>query len=246
MAQVIAKILRKWMKLRLQPIRVYCLHHVSESYEPLTMWECDWMQMDEFKQKVLLMREDGVEFISLTEAHEKLIHNMFRHKKYAVLTADDGYKSILDVLPWLAEQKIPITLFVNTKYLDGKSWSEINEEQAKRTKSDVDMEKDVCPNLYLSREELLHVASIPNVTIGLHGHEHLDATKQTIEEFEANVRRCQEALKDVPHTIPYYAHTWGRHSVKTDEVLKELGLIPVLISGTGNYNNVNHIDRELL
>lgn len=234
------------MKLRLQPIRVYCLHHVSAEYDPLTMWECDWMQVDEFKQKVQAMRQDGVEFISLLDAHEKLKRDWFRTKKYAVLTADDGNKSILNILPWLEEQRIPITLFVNTKYQDGKSWSAINEEQARRAKPDVDMLKEVCPNLYLSREKLLKVASMENVTIGMHGYEHLDATKLTIEEFKTNIEQCYTSLKDVPQTIPYFAYTWGRHNEETDEVLHHMRLIPVLISGTRNFNNVNYIDRELL
>ena len=185
----------------------------------------------------------GIEFISLPEAYEKLKHDRLRHKKYAVLTADDGYKSILNILPWLEEQKIPITLFVNTKYLDGKSWSAINEEQARRVKPDVDMEKEVCPNLYLREEELKHVATMPNVTIGMHGHEHLDATKQTIKEFRGNVEKCQEALQDILHTIPYFAYTWGYHNAETDEVLMDMELVPVLASGNLNYNNTKYIDR---
>lgn len=231
--------------MRLQPIRVFCFHHVSEKYDPLTMWECDWMPLEKFKHTILQMKEDGVSFISTTEAHEKLKHDWFRRKKFAVLTADDGYKSLLNVLPWLEEQQIPITLFVNTKYLDGKSWSAINEEQARRAKPDVDMETEVCPNLYLNKEELRQVAAMPNVTIGLHGHEHLDARKQTIAEFKDNVMQCQEALKDVPHAIPYFAYTWGKRKAETDKVLSELKLVPVLMSGNVNYTNSEYIDRTV-
>lgn len=231
------------MKLWLQPIRVFCFHHVSEQYDPLTMWECDWIQINLFKQKILRYRSQGIEFISLPKAYEKLKQDRLRREKYAVLTADDGYKSILNILPWLEEQRIPITLFINTKYLDGKSWSAINEEQARRAKSDVDMEKDVCPNLYMSKEELKCAAAMPNVTIGMHGHEHLDAIKQTQDEFRGNVQKCQEALKGIPHIIPYFAYAWGSHNAETDEVLSALKLLPVLASGNLNYNNTKYIDR---
>ena len=234
------------MKLRLCPIRVFCFHQVSETFDDSTMWECDWTQTELFKRNIQSLKEQGYNFISLSQAHEKLKRDRLRCKKYAVLTADDGYKSLLNILPWLEEQHIPVTLFINTKYLDGKSWSEINEEQARRAKPNVDMVKDVCPKLYLSQEELKQVAAMPNVTIGMHGHEHFDAKKQTVEEFKTNVERCQSALQNVPHTIPYFAYTWGRHNAETDEVLKGLGLIPVMISGTGNYNNTNYIDRELI
>ena len=238
-----AKIRRKLVKLRLQPIRVFCFHHVSDEYDPLTMWECDWTQTDVFKKNILSLKKSGHEFISLVEAHEKLKHDWFRTKKYAILTADDGYKSLLNILPWLEEQRIPITLFVNTKYLDGKSWSAINEEQARRVKPEVDMLREVCPNLYLSVEELKKAAAMSNVTIGMHGHEHLDATKQTIEDFKKNVQQCQDALQNIPHVIPYFAYAWGKHNAETDKILKEMSLIPVLVDGTKNYNNAECVDR---
>lgn len=234
---------RKLLRLLLQPIRVLCIHHVSEEYNPLTMWKCDWTQIEQFKRNVQYLKTSGVEFISLKESYEKLKHDRLRLKKYAVLTADDGYKSILNILSWLEEQQIPITLFINTKYLDGESWSAINEEQARRTKPDVDMLKDVCPTLYLSKQELKRIAASEYFTIGMHGHEHLDATEQTIEEFIENVQKCQTALKDVPHVIPYFAYPWGRHNAATDKLLEEMGLVPVLVNGTKNYTYEGYIDR---
>ena len=234
---------RKWIKIRLQPIRVFCFHHVSDVYDPLTMWECDWTQTELFKKNILSLKESGVTFISLTEAHGKLKHDWFRRKKYAVLTADDGYKSLLNILPWLEGQQIPITLFINTKYMDGQSWSTINEEQARRAKEDVDMLKDVCPTLYLNVKELKNVATSLYVTIGMHGHEHLDATTQSLDDFVKNVRQCQDALQNLPHVIPYFAYPWGRHNEETDMILKEMNLIPVLVNGTKNYNNSGYIDR---
>lgn len=241
--RLITRIWHKLTKLRLRPIKVYVFHHVSEEYDPLLMWKCDWTQIDQFKRNIMHLRESGVEFTSLIEAHEKLKHDWFRCKKYAVLTVDDGYKSLLNILPWLNEQQIPITLFINTKYLDGKSWSSINEEQARRAKPDVDMLREVCPNLYLSRDELLQVASMPNVTIGMHGHEHLDATKQTNEEFKENVQLCNDALLGLPHVIPYFAYTWGEYTAQSNQVLKGMNITPVIVERKANINNTNYIDR---
>ncbi len=243
LTEIKAKIRRKWTKLRLQPIWVFCFHQVSDEYNPLTMWECDWTPTELFKRNIQNLKEQGYNFISLLQAHEKLKRDKFRCKKYAVLTADDGYKSLLNILPWLEEQKIPVTLFVNTKYLDGKSWSTISEKQARRVIPDVDMLKGVCPYLYLSKDELKQTASMQNITIGMHGHEHLDATEQTIEDFKRNVQLCQDALKDIPQVIPYFAYTWGRHNAETNEVLSEMGLTPILVNGTKNYKNVKYIDR---
>lgn len=230
------------MHLRLQPIRVFCFHHVSEEYDPLTMWKCDWTQIDQFKRNILHLKTKGVEFTSLPEAYKMLKTDRFRCKKYAVLTADDGYKSLLNILPWLEEQQIPITLFVNTKYMDGKSWSDVNEEQARRAKADVDMLSEVCPNLYLSKDELRQVAAMPNVTIGMHGHEHLDAVRLKDEEFKDNVQKCQDALQGIPHTIPYFAYTWGHRLHPKEKILKEMGIVPVSVQENLNYDT-DYIDR---
>lgn len=235
------KIQRKWIKLRLQPIRVYCLHHVSDEYNPLTMWECDWTQTELFKRNILRLKSQYT-FIPLAEAYEKMQQDVFRFRKYAVLTADDGYKSLLSVLPWLEEQQIPITLFINTKYLNGKSWSEINEEQAMRAKPDVDMLEDVCPDLYMSKEELFSLTS-SLITVGMHGHEHLDGTEQSVDEFKQNIEQCRDILIDHPRYVPFFAYTWGRYNKETNGVLKEMGLVPVLVNGTKNYTYEGYIDR---
>jgi len=229
------------MKLRFQPIRVFCFHHVSEVFNPLTMWECDWTQIDQFKSNIRHLKEQGYAFISLIDAYEKLKHDSLRRKKYIVLTADDGYKSILSILPWLEEQLIPITLFINTKYLDGKSWSAINEEQARRANPNVDMLK-VCSDLYMSKDELFSLTS-PLISIGMHGHEHLDATQQSQEEFKQNVELCREVLEQHPKYIHFFAYPWGHFNAETDQVLKDMRLVPVLVTGNNNYNNDEYIDR---
>ena len=100
LTKIFLAIKRQLLKLRLQPIRVFCLHHVCKTYDGITMYQGDWMQIDEFKQKVLRMRQDGVEFISLTDAYNKITNDKFRNHKYAVLTFDDGYASLKEILPW--------------------------------------------------------------------------------------------------------------------------------------------------
>ena len=234
-------VLKKIEKAHLRPIYVFVFHSVSEVYNPLLWWQCDWTQTEQFKQNILKLKGKYT-FISLSEAWKHLTEDRFRLRNYAVLTADDGYLSLLNVLPWLEEQKVPITLFVNTKYLDKRSWSAINEEQARRTKPNVDMLEEVCPNLYLSKEELFKLDS-PWITIGMHGHEHLDALKQSEEEFRINVEKCEKELSSHPRFVPFYAYTWGHHSPLTDDILKRMGLVPVLVRRNKNYDNVGYIDR---
>ena len=110
------------MKLRLQPIRVFCLHHVCAKFDVESMNACDWMEIEEFKQHVAALQKNGVKFISLKDAYHHICEDKVRCKKYAVLTFDDGYASLKEILPWLEKQMIPATLFINGKYLDGKSY----------------------------------------------------------------------------------------------------------------------------
>ena len=177
------KIKRKWMKLRLQPIRVFCLHHVCETYDADVMNACDWIALDVFKIKVQTLQQNGVEFISLSKAHKHITKDKIRCKKYAVLTFDDGYASLKEILPWLFENNIPVTLFVNGKYLDGKSYRNTSKEQ------------------YLTQEELFALTT-PLVEIGSHGWEHVDANKMTVAEFASSVQQNIELLSAHPRYMP--------------------------------------------
>ncbi|MBR2451294.1 MAG: polysaccharide deacetylase family protein [Paludibacteraceae bacterium] len=224
---IFQKLQRKWMKLRLQPIRVFCLHHVCQHFDSDTMYACDWMALDEFKQKIIALRNQGYQFISLTAAYEHLKKDYFRRKKYAVLTFDDGYKSLKEILPWLEEQKIPATLFINGKYLDGKSYRETPKEQ------------------YLTYDELFALTS-PLIEIGHHGWEHKSAKKMSHEELVDSLQKNIEILSSHPRYIPLWAYTYGIHNQNSDFTLFNNGMTLVLVNGGRNYKWIGAIDRELL
>ena len=222
-----AKICRRWIKFRLQPIRVFCLHHVCEEFDTGSMNKGDWMLIDEFKVKVQAMRQDGIEFISLTDAYQHICSDFFRHEKYAVLTFDDGYASLKEILPWLETQHIPCVLFVNGKYLDGKSYRDNPQEK------------------YLTKDELFQLTS-PLIEIGSHGWEHIDATKMSKSEFEESIIKTIEVLRKHHRFIPFHAYTYGCYCNHNRDVLRKYGMISILIDGERNYNNIDNIHRELL
>lgn len=227
--KLIHRIKRKLIKLRLQSIRVYCLHHVCAEFDAESMNACDWIQIDEFKAKVSALRKAGIEFISLTEAQEKLKRDIFRCTKYAVLTFDDGYASLKEILPWLNEQHIPATLFINGKYLDGKSYRKNQKEK------------------YLTNEELDHLYKLyPLLTIGSHGWEHKRVTELTQEDFEKSVKQNVDLLSQHPNYVPFWAYTYGVHTDKTDAYLHEQRIVPIYIDGKKNYDDAKVIHRELL
>lgn len=215
------------MKLRLQQIRVYCLHHVCATFDAESMNACDWMQIDEFKKKVMAMRHDGVEFITLSDAYRHMCNDWIRHKNYSVMAFDDGYASLKEILPWLEEQKIPATLFINGKYLDGKSYRKHPKES------------------YLLKDEVFALTS-PLIEIGSHGWVHIRATEQTEQEFDKSIKNNVSLLSTHPRYIPFHAYTYGAHSEWTDAVLRKRALLPVLVDGLKNYNDKHVIHRELM
>lgn len=225
--EIWTKIRRKWMKIWLQPIRVFCFHHVCDIYDESTMYRVDWMQIDEFKAKVHAMQRSGVEFISLTDAYRHICNDCIRCKKYAVLTFDDGYASLKEILPWLEQNQIPVTLFINGKYLDGNSYRKNPKEK------------------YLTKEELFELTS-PLIEIGSHGWEHVDASEIDLKEFQDSICKNREILQNHPQYVPFYAYTYGRHNQQEDEYLAGLQLIPVLIDGADNYDERKYIQRRLL
>lgn len=241
MRELVTSLKNRWKRLRCQPIQVYVFHHVSEVRNPLIAAESDWTQTEQFKRNIIQLQK-GCSFISLEEAWRKLNHDRFRFHKYAVLTADDGYRSVLDILPWLEQQGVPITLFVNTKYLDKRSWGKVNEDVARKYKPDVNMFSEVCPDLFLSKEELFALDS-PLISVGLHGHEHLDATKLSNAAFHDNLETCKNMLSSHKRFVPFYAYTWGRHNIVTDRIVREKNLVPVLVNGMKNDDNSDHINR---
>lgn len=219
--------LRRWfLKLRLHPIHVFCLHHVCEQFDADAMYACDWMALDEFKQKIIALRNQGYQFISLTKAYYHLKKDYFRRKKYAVLTFDDGYKSLKEVLPWLEEQQIPVTLFINGKYLDGKSYRVTSKEQ------------------FLTSDELYALIS-PLIEIGHHGWEHKSVKEMTEEELIDSLQKNIEILSSHPRYVPFWAYTYGIHDKNSDVTLSKNGMTLVLVNGGKNYKWKGCIAREL-
>ncbi len=221
------RISRKLTKLRLQPIRVFCLHHICRTFDAESMYKCDWMPIDEFKSEVVSMQQDGVEFVSLITAYQHICNDWFRCKKYAVLSFDDGYASLKEILPWLEKQQIPVTLFINGKYLDGTSYRKNA------------MEK------YMTKDELWSLTS-PLIEVANHGWEHIRVTDMKEGEFRTSVEQNVQLLSTHPNYIPFWAYTYGTRTDFTDNYLSGKHIIPVYVDGVKNYNGKKVIHRELL
>lgn len=223
---LIHKISNKWKKLRLQPIRVFCFHHVCAQYDEKIMYRPDWLCIEDFKRRILSLQRSGMRFISMSECMEHIECDWVRGEKYAVITFDDGFASLKEVLPWLREKNIPVTLFINGYVLDGKSYRYNPAER------------------YLTQEELFAL-DYPMIEIGHHGWDHRDLKNMTIEDFEQSIRKNDEVIKHHPRFVPFWAYTYGSYSTESNALLTQYGYTPVLMDGGKNYNEKSLIHREL-
>lgn len=223
------RISRLWLSLWYRPIRVFCFHQVSDVFESDTMWECDWTQTEQFKRRILALKKEYT-FISLPEVTAHLNKDLFRRKKYAALTSDDGWASLKNILPWLAEQKIPVTLFLNPLYFDGVHHQSRETEQL------------------LSGEEIQEIVNTysPYVSIASHGWKHESCKGLPIGEFEEKARMAELALAGLDGKIPFYAFAYGFYYEEELDSLRKMGLTPVLMDGEMNYSDGSFIHRELL
>lgn len=223
------RIKRGLLRLRLHPIRVFVFHQVSDVFEPDTMWECDWTETESFKRSISALTRKYT-FISLNQVKDHLENDRFRFKDYAALTADDGWASLKNILPWLAEQKIPITLFLNPSCLDGNHWNS--------------RETD---NL-LTEEEVIRIVGqgAPYISISSHGWSHKNSKTMSLEEFEESVQMSEDALKKLPGHVPFYAFVSGRHTPSQVAYLRSRQLIPVFVDGRDNVNDPVSIHRHCI
>lgn len=208
---------------------MFGFHHVSDAFEPDTMWECDWTKTEAFKQNIFALKKKYT-FISLQEAYNRISNDKFRMTNYAVLTSDDGWASLKNILPWLAEEKIPVTLFLNPLYMDGKHYQSRDSEK------------------FLTKEEVVDLTERyePFITIASHGWSHNDCGRMSIESFKESVRKSEEYLAPMKGKVPFYTFTFGRRTKKQLGFLSQQSLIPVLMDGKVNYDEASCIHRECI
>lgn len=244
MNKFINRFYRKVSCLGVAPLHVFVFHHVSSQRDPKICAEQDWTSSEVFFSNLSYLQEE-YHFISLEFAYKILCETKkYRRDRFAVLTTDDGLRTVPTVLPWLEQQGIPLTCFVNAKYLDGKSFKECDKIRILNEDPLADV-TSVIRQQYMDEDLLFSMVS-PLLSIGSHGYEHLDATALSRNDFMADVRKCNEVLKKHPRYIPFYAYPWGKHNLMTDDALKELRMVPVLVDGMVNYNDSSFIHRECI
>lgn len=254
-----------------QPIIVLTFHQVSKQMDDRYEIKEDWNSIENFKHSIEYIGQ-RYSWISLSDVSKKLQSRCFRFRKYAAISFDDAYLSILNVYTYLIQNKIPFTIFVNSKYLDGVSYSPENlvryinsfpnnanvkdlvekyqtaditnyKDVIHTLMNSVKLEDDIVKQLYVTREQLFTTLNHPLISIALHGHEHLNATKLSMEDFQQNIKANINELKNHPHYIPYYAFTWGSYNQEHVAWLRSMGITSFDCSFNYNYRMKDVIYR---
>lgn len=100
---------------------IFMLHRVTEepvrAFEPNSILKVTPAFLDE---TIGLVREAGIEIVSLDDAYRRLIQNDTR-RRFACFTLDDGYRDNLEeAYPVFRRHKAPFTIFVTSDFADGK------------------------------------------------------------------------------------------------------------------------------
>ena len=229
MKSILNRITRRLKRLRYRPIRVFSFHQVSDVFDPDMMWKCDWIQTEVFKRRVLDLKKRYT-FISIEDVYGHICGDRIRYRRYAALTADDGCYSMLSVIPWLAEQEIPVTLFVNPSYMQG--YHNPNREHER----------------FMTYDDLKRIVLMysPYVSVASHGWFHKKRLEMTDYEFQESVLNAEAYLAEMPGKKPFFAFPFGGFRKTDSFFLIQQGLIPVMQDGRNNMDDGHCIHRENL
>lgn len=143
---------------------VYMLHRVlparDDPFQPNNFLE---VTPEFLEQVVFQTRADGIEFISLDTAYERLKARDFSHR-FAVLTFDDGYRDNMEhALPVLKKHDVPFTIYASSGITDG-----------------------ICELWWIAAEKI--IAGIDRLEIDFEGHRERLVCATTEEKYAANKR----------------------------------------------------------
>ena len=102
---------------------IFCLHHVCPG-GGLQRWFAPNSKLEitpEFLGEIIdLVRSQGYELVSLTEATERLKAGRVSKTPFAAFTLDDGYKdNLVHAMPVFRRHNCPFTVFVSPRIADG-------------------------------------------------------------------------------------------------------------------------------
>jgi peptidoglycan/xylan/chitin deacetylase (PgdA/CDA1 family) len=216
---------RMWRNARLYaagkvPILVFFYHRIAA--DQAVPWS---HTHDEFERQMLWLKEH-FDLISLEEVQRR-IRSQVSPRPAACITFDDGYAENCDrAIPFLVEQEIPCTYFVNTWFI----------QEQRPFPHDIALGKRLLPNTV---QQLRYMAEL-GIEIGAHTRTHADMGKiHDLSEIRREISGCGDELEQMlGQRVRYFAFPYGLPRNMTSmafRVAREHGYEGVC-SAYGDYN----------
>lgn len=156
--------------------------------------------MKRLKEIILWHRKHGYCFKSVNEIQSGT------RQKSCFMTFDDGYRSVLQVLPVMEQYDVPFCIYIITSKI-GKHG-------------------------YLNDQDLLKMAENPLCTIGAHTHTHPYTRYLKQEELESELMTCKKILEELTSLkIEHFAYPYGSApacSVFDDSAVRRAGFQTIM------------------
>jgi peptidoglycan/xylan/chitin deacetylase (PgdA/CDA1 family) len=202
------------------PIMTLLYHRVADVHP--NSWTIDW---DRFRYQIEWLQQQ-FELVSLAEAQRRISAGT-NSVPSVCITFDDGYAENCEkAIPWLIEQKVPVTYFVTSdNILSGRAYPH-----------DLERKCPLPPNTVAE----IQAMSDAGIEIGAHSRSHADLGQaMSLDELTDEIVGSKydlEALLDKP--VRYFAFPYGLHKNMTPlgfRIAYEAGFAAVC-SAYGAYN----------
>jgi len=167
-----------------------------------------------FASQLQWLYENGYETITVSEINQARQSDA----KKVVLTFDDGYYSLYDlVTPLLKQYRFSATLFLTTFPVGADSYDVL-------PRLEKEYPEDDRPLTWKELEEMEHSCW----DIQAHGHQHLVHNTLGLHALTVEIERSKAAIEfHLDKEVRYYAFPYGRYNHHCLDVLQELGFVKV-------------------
>lgn len=167
------------------------------------------MSVAAFEAQLNYLDQAGYTVISVDSLARCLDARKNPPDKSVVIAIDDGWSSVMKVVPLLVRRKLPFTLFLPMAYMANPASSAT-----------------------LSRADIDALKAYPKVTFANHSWKHSARVAGNAALAREDIRKSRERYRQLfGHETPYFAYPYGRVSPTYTRLLREAGFKYLFVTG---------------
>lgn len=213
-----------------------------------------------FEKCIKWLIDKNYHFISTDDLYDILYSKKPMKKGAVCLTVDDGFKdNLANIIPVISEHNIPLTIFIATEPVNnGVFWwsyinrhNEINKEIIpienykkipniiRKNKVDEIKRTIELPREAMSKDDVIKISKLENVTIGNHTVNHPITKSCKINELEYEITEASNELTSwISNEITFFAYPNGDFDGREISILKS-NKIKLAFTTSPKYININ-------